>query len=76
MPLSALLLELFHVEYGLRERLAKSGTNFRLHHPTFRRLISVIVWNILIKFWFCASIWWTNIWTNFQKNLKLKVGGS
>src|SRR6218665_2047781 len=49
MSLSALLLELFHVEYGLRERFAKSSTNFRLPHPTFRRHILVVVSTIFIK---------------------------
>src|SRR6218665_2927599 len=77
MPLSTLLFELFHSEYGLREKFMKSGKYFRLSHLTFQlRHTSVIVWYISIKFWFCASIWWTNIWINFQKNLKLKVGGS
>src|SRR6218665_579091 len=76
MSLGALLLELFLVEYGLRERFAKSGTNFRLPYPTFRRHNLLVVSNILIKFWFCASIWWTNTWTTFERNMKLKVGGS
>ena len=74
MPLSALLLELFHVEYGLSERDAKSNTNFRLPHLTSRWHISVKFWNICIKFCICAWKWWTNRWKNFQPNLKLKVG--
>jgi len=74
MPVSTLLLELFHGEYGLREHFAKSDTNFRLPHLTLRWHISVKFWNILIKFCICASKWWTNRWKFFQQNLKLKVG--
>ena len=62
MPLSALLLELFHVEYGLREEFAKSDRNFRLPHLTLRWYISVRFWNILIKFCICASKWCTKRW--------------
>ena len=43
MPLSALLLKLFHVEYGRREHFAKSDTNFRLPRLTLK-------WHISVKF--------------------------